>query len=108
MRYFIYIIRCEGDVLYTGITTDVERRMNEHFGRTEKCAKFTRSHKAESLEALWSTENRSLASKLEYRIKHLSRLQKTALIADNSLFPVYFGDTAQDVYTREELPVSEY
>jgi predicted GIY-YIG superfamily endonuclease len=67
--YYVYILKCEGELLYTGITNDVSRRMDEHFGRSEKCAKFTRSHKAQSLEALWSCENRSLASKLEYRIK---------------------------------------
>ena len=101
--YYVYIIKCERDLLYTGITTDVERRMNEHFGRTEKCAKYTRSHKAVSLEALWSCENRSLASKLEYRIKQLSKAQKLKLIADNRCFGELFGTEYTGFYTRETL-----
>ena len=101
--YYIYIIKCEGDLLYTGITTDVKRRMSEHFGRTEKCAKYTRSHKAVSLEALWSCENRSLASKLEYRIKQLSKAQKLKLIADNSCYGELFGTELSEKYTRETI-----
>ena len=102
--YYIYIIKCEGDLLYTGITTDVERRMNEHFTQSEKCAKFTRSHKALSLEALWSCENRSLASKLEYRIKQLSKPQKLKLIADNNCFGELFGTENTERYCRETIP----
>ena len=101
--YYIYIIKCEGDLLYTGITNDVERRMNEHFGRTEKCAKYTRSHKAVSLEALWSCENRSLASKLEYRIKQLSKAQKVKLIADNSCLGELLGTEFSQNYSRETI-----
>ena len=67
-------------MLYTGITTDVGRRMDEHFGRNEKCAKFTRSHRAQSLEAHWSCEDRSLASKLEDRIKQL-----ITILIDNAI-----------------------
>ncbi len=80
--YYVYMIKCERGVLYTGIASDISRRMKEHFTQSEKCAKFTRSHKAESLEALWTAENRSVASKLEYRIKRLTRAQKLELIAD--------------------------
>lgn len=101
--YFVYIIRCCGDKLYTGITTDIKRRMNEHFRQTEKCAKFTRSHKAEALEALWSTKNRSLASKLEWNIKHLTRAQKLALIRNNALFTEFFDSDAAESYQRESV-----
>lgn len=97
--YYIYIIRCKGGELYTGIAADISRRMREHFLQTEKCAKYTRSHKAVSLEALWTAENRSLASKLEHRIKNLSRVKKLDLIdnpdnieliknADEKILPV--------------------
>lgn len=89
--YYVYILRCSGDTLYTGIAADIDRRMAEHFGRTEKCAKYTRSHRAEKLEALWSAENRSTASKLEYRIKKLSREQKLRLI-ENKINPEEITD----------------
>ena len=106
--YFIYIIGCEGGLLYTGITNDIERRMDEHFGRTEKCAKFTRSHKALSLEAVWSCEDRSLASKLEYRIKQLSKQNKLRLIADNTCFGELLGEETAELYCREDIQRSRY
>lgn len=98
--YFIYIIRCERGELYTGITTDVSRRMKEHFGQTEKCAKFTRSHKATALEALWQTENRSLASKLEWSIKRLTRLQKLELISSQERFGELLPNLEKTAYSR--------
>lgn len=101
--YYVYILKCEGELLYTGITTDINRRLEEHFGRTEKCAKFTRSHKALSLEALWSCENRSLASKLEYRIKQLSKPQKLAVIGDNSCFAHITELDSPELYKRETI-----
>ncbi|MBP5577990.1 MAG: GIY-YIG nuclease family protein [Ruminococcus sp.] len=101
--YYVYIIKCEGDMLYTGITNNVERRMDEHFGRSEKCAKFTRAHRAQSLEALWSCGDRSLASKLEYRIKQLTKAQKLRLIADNDCFAELFGIESSELYRRETI-----
>ncbi|MBR5682174.1 MAG: GIY-YIG nuclease family protein [Ruminococcus sp.] len=101
--YYVYIIKCEGNTLYTGITNDVDRRMDEHFGRTEKCAKFTRSHRAISLEALWSCENRSIASKLEYRIKQLTKAQKLELISDDSRFSRFFGEELSELFRREAI-----
>lgn len=74
------MIKCEGGQLYTGIAADIVRRMREHASRSEKCAKYTRSHKIVSLEALWTAETRSLASKLEYRIKQLTKEKKLKLI----------------------------
>ncbi|WP_296569991.1 GIY-YIG nuclease family protein [Ruminococcus sp.] len=103
MMYYVYIIKCEGNTLYTGITNDVDRRMDEHFGRTEKCAKFTRSHRAISLEALWSCENRSIASKLEYRIKQLTKAQKLELISDDSRFSRFFGEELSELFRREAI-----
>lgn len=104
--YYVYIIKCRGDLLYTGITTDIRRRLDEHSGTTGKGAKFTRSHEVESLEALWSTENRSLASKLEYRIKQLPKQRKLRLIEDKRSFTEFFGEAAAKLYTRESLPAA--
>ncbi len=101
--YYIYMIRCAGNTLYTGITTDVERRMAEHFGKSEKCAKYTRSHQAEALEALWSTSDRSKASKLEYRIKQLTKADKLRIIADESCFDEIFGEENAKMYIREDV-----
>lgn len=78
--YYVYMLRCEDNSIYTGIAKDLERRMDEHFLQDEKCAKYTKSHKAKKLEIAWKTENKSLASKLEYAIKKLNKTKKEELI----------------------------
>lgn len=78
--YYVYMLRCKDNSIYTGITTDLERRMREHFSKNEKCAKYTMHHSAIKLEMAWQTENRKFASKLEYNIKRLTKLQKEELI----------------------------
>lgn len=101
--YFVYIIRCRSGRLYTGITTDTERRFKEHSGGS-KGAKFTHADPPEAVEAMWSCENRSLASRLEYRLKQLKRSQKLAIISDNRIFGEIFPEIAGD-YTRVAVPV---
>lgn len=82
--YYTYIIRCEDKSLYTGITTDLKRRFEEHSNKTSKCAKYTLNHNALKLECAWESENRILASKLEYFIKkQLSKAEKEELIRNN-------------------------
>ncbi len=80
--YYIYIIKCTNGNLYTGITTDVARRFNEHQSKGKISAKYTRANPAVSLEAVWSTSTRALASKLEYFIKSVSRKSKLELISN--------------------------
>lgn len=84
--YYVYMLRCKDNSIYTGITTDIDRRMEEHFSKNEKCAKYTLNHSAEKLEAAWQTEDRKLASKLEYHIKKtLLKPEKEQLIRKNNL-----------------------
>jgi len=81
-QWHVYIIRASDGSLYTGITTDVERRFNEHCG-TPKGARFFRGR--QPLEVVY-TENhpdRSSALRREYVIKGLSRDLKLELIGDN-------------------------
>ena len=78
--YYVYIVRCEDDSLYTGIATDVTRRLHEHLSRRVPGAKYTRARKVVALEMVWKTHGRSAASKLEYRIKRLSHEGKLALV----------------------------
>lgn len=81
--YYIYMLRCEDNSIYTGITTDLNRRMEEHFTKNEKTShysKYTYRHTAKKLENAWKTKDRRLASKLEYHIKTLNKLQKEELI----------------------------
>lgn len=77
--YFVYLLRCVDDSLYAGITTDVDRRFAEHLTGGRKGAKYTGSHTPKEMEAVWKVENRSVASKLEWRLKHLTKQQKEAL-----------------------------
>ena len=90
--YYIYMLRCNDNSIYTGITTDIEKRMKEHFSKNEKCAKYTKSKTAIKLEQFWKTDTRVNASKLEYRIKHLSKKQKEELILFPELLSKYFND----------------
>lgn len=83
--YYTYILRCADNTLYTGIAADIQKRMNAHFSQSEKCAKYTRTHKAKKLESLWTSENRATASKLEYQIKQLTKKQKEKIILTKSL-----------------------
>lgn len=85
MVYYTYMLRCKDETIYAGITTDVERRFKEHTQKTEKGAKYTKSHDVVKIEAVWKSENRMTASKLEYWIKHLTKRQKERLIEENCL-----------------------
>ena len=76
--YYTYIVRCSDNSLYTGITTDLEKRMKKH--RDGTGAKYTASHPITELCAAWQSEDRSVASRLEYYIKTLSKTDKEALI----------------------------
>ena len=98
--YFIYMIRCEDNSIYTGITTDLERRTDEHLTKSDKCAKYTLLHTAKKLEVAWRTTDRKLASKLEYRIKGLSKEKKEALISDEKVFKKLFSILECEKYTR--------
>ena len=62
--YYVYMLRCEDNSIYTGIAKDLEKRINEHFSKDEKCDKYTKSHQAKRLEASWQTEYKKLAPNL--------------------------------------------
>lgn len=79
MAYFVYILKCSDDTLYTGITTDIKRRVDEH-NNSDKGAKYTKLRRPVALVYSEPSEDRSCASKREYAIKKLSRLQKLELI----------------------------
>lgn len=76
--YYVYIVRCTDGTLYTGITTNVVRRFNEHKDGTG--ARYTRARTPEKVVFTERCKNRSEASKREAAIKKLSRPQKLQLI----------------------------
>ena len=78
--WFVYIIRCGDLSLYTGIATDVDRRFAEHESQGAKAAKYLRGRLPLTLLYQQEIGSRSEASKVELRIKSLSRKEKLELI----------------------------
>lgn len=76
--YFVYILQCVDKSLYTGITTDVDRRFKEHC--EGKGGHYTSSHKPKKIVYVETVSNRSQALKREARIKRLSHQEKLVLI----------------------------
>jgi len=76
--WFVYIIHCTDDTLYTGITTDLERRYAQH--ASQQGAKYFRGRKPKTLLYQESGHDRSTASKREIEIKKMSRKNKFHLI----------------------------
>tara|TARA_B110000971_G_scaffold15343_1_gene14187 strand:- start:265 stop:522 length:258 start_codon:yes stop_codon:yes gene_type:complete len=77
--WWVYVIKCADETLYTGITTNLERRIFEH-NESKKGAKYTRNKRPVNLKYSERHPDRSTASKREYYIKKLSRLEKLKLI----------------------------
>ena len=76
--YFVYMLRCADGTLYTGIATDVDRRVAEH--NSGKGAKYTRSRLPVQLVYTEGFETKSEAMHREAEIKRLTRIEKLALI----------------------------
>ncbi len=81
----LYLIQCNNGSLYTGITTDVERRFKEHQSSSPKSAKYLRGKGPLTLVFREEIGNRSEASIAEARVKKLSRTEKDNLIKGSFL-----------------------
>jgi putative endonuclease len=74
--YFVYIVQCKNDLLYTGITNNLIKRIKAHL-KSKSAAKFTKSFRPEKLVACWQIDGgRGLALKVENYIKKMNREQK--------------------------------
>jgi putative endonuclease len=80
-RWVLYLLRNERNALYTGITTDLSRRLGEHRARSGRGGKFTRSCKSLVLVYDCDLGSHSLALKAELRVKGLSKARKEVLVA---------------------------
>lgn len=78
--WFVYIVQCSDNTLYTGISMDPEARVAEH-NTGQNAAKYTRARRPVSLLYTEPTASRSAALKREVAIKRLSRQAKLALIS---------------------------
>jgi len=78
--HYVYVLRCADDTLYTGYTTDVDRRVAEH--DAGEAAKYTRGRTPVELLYTESFETRSAALSREHEIKSLGRAGKERLVGD--------------------------
>lgn len=81
VKWFVYIMQCNDGTLYTGITTDLEKRVATH--NQGKGAKYTAPRLPVTLVWHQAHETKSLASKREHEVKQLSRKQKLNLIGEH-------------------------
>jgi len=77
----VYLLRCADGTLYTGITTDVARRVEEHNGNGGLGARYTRSRRPVELVYVEGAADRAEASRREAAIKRLDRAGKLQLFA---------------------------
>ena len=93
---YVYMVRCADGSLYTGIARDLKRRMKEHYYRKKSAAKYTRSRRIQSLEAVWRAPGWPAAARLEARIKKLSRAKKEKLIQDPARAGDWFPELGEE------------
>lgn len=80
--WYVYMIRCGKGTLYTGITTDVNRRFAEHQTSGPRAARYLKGRGPLRLVLTVDAGNRTTALRLERRIKRLTKTGKEALIQD--------------------------
>jgi len=73
--WHVYLLECSDKTLYTGITTDIDRRVKEHDGGS-RGAKYTRGRRPVILLGFIGVTSKSIALKVEYKIKQLPRDEK--------------------------------
>jgi putative endonuclease len=83
-NWFVYILRCADDTLYTGISTDVERRVAEHNAGAPLGARYTRARRPVVLIYQEKVNDRIEASRREREIKGKDRTWKLALVASSA------------------------
>ena len=81
--WVVYILRCGDDSLYTGITNNLEKRLEAH--RSGKGAKYTRGRLPLTLEVYRAVESKSEALKLEYKVKQIPKNKKIEYLRDGEI-----------------------
>jgi putative endonuclease len=80
-NWFVYLLRCADNSLYTGITTDTERRLEQHNHCNKRGAKYTRVRRPVTLVYCEPSLNRKTASQREYQLKQLNKNKKEQLVS---------------------------
>ena len=84
-NWYVYIIRCSDNSLYTGITNDVSIRLLEHQSQSNKTAKYLRGKSPLKLVLQLEVKTKSIALKIERKIKQLSKSAKEELVLQQNL-----------------------
>ena len=90
--YYTYILRCDDNSLYTGITNDINKRIYSHYKKLRDCAKYTRSHQVVKIEKIFMTNEKNLSAKIEFHFKRLPKDKKEQVIKNPELLKVYLSD----------------
>ena len=98
--YYIYMVRCADESIYTGIAAHLGRRLRQHVDKAPAAAKYTRSRAVTALEAAWTTADRAAASRMENAVKRLPRAKKLELIADPGKLPELLPRLCTEEYTH--------
>lgn len=80
MTYYVYMVECANGTFYTGISTDVERRVRQHNGELAGGAKYTQGRRPVTLVYVEKCPTRALALQREYYLKRLQRTAKEELV----------------------------
>ncbi len=103
--YYIYILRCQDNSLYTGIARDWEKRYTEHLeGRG---AKYTRSHKPSCIEGVWEAFGRADASKVECFVKSFPKNKKELFLNEDEKLVKEVFQKFQIEIRKEKIILSE-
>jgi len=81
-KWYLYVVECADGTLYTGITLDIDRRINEH-NYSDKAAKYTRSRRPVRLRMTREYATRSEAAMEEWKFKKMNRKQKLGVINES-------------------------
>lgn len=82
--WYVYMLQCADGSYYTGITVDVDKRLQEHNNDDRLGAKYTRARRPVRVVYVESAADRSQAARREWELKQLSRQDKVALIRTES------------------------
>lgn len=93
-EWYLYMVRCRDGSLYTGVATDVERRLAQH--RAGTGSRYLRGRGPLELVFQRQAGGRSEALRLEARVKRLSRARKEKLLTDENCFPRLRGEIQDD------------
>ena len=89
-QWYVYLMRCADNSLYTGVTTDPQRRVREHNGELKgKGAKYTRTRRPVALVVAIPLHSKVAVYQAEYAIKRLPKSEKEAIVVLGLRHPLF-------------------